>query len=402
MRGAFPTDSGHLKPQFDTVIVRFGGEIGIKAAWTRKFYERRLISNIRAMLKQKTLPYEILNRKFGRLYVKTSCAEETCQALSHVFGVSSASSAVETTSKLEEIIENSVLVAGSMFKEEQTFAVRCRRVGTHAYASQDVCRCVGQAILDAYASHGLSVDLKHPDLTLEVEVREDRAYVFTESFKGPGGLPLGVQPKIIGLLSGNVNSIVACWMAMKRGCPIIPLHFVETPYQRAEERKALWAARALFKWAPGFSKNVQTISHKASITKLGVVSSKALKSILLKRLTFRVSERLAEMCGAEGIVTGDAIQKPARENLHLFRLCDEASLHLPIHRPLIGLEDSEIEEIARRIGINRKLSVKAKGRGKLLNSAGKISLGTVKAAEVKVNMDELVELSLESLRTISL
>jgi thiamine biosynthesis protein ThiI len=394
--------SKHLKPRFDMVIVRFGGEIGIKAAWTRKLYERRLSSNIRAMLKQHAVPYEFLNRKFGRLYIRTSDAKKTCQAIRNVFGVSSVSSAVETTSRLEDIIKKTVLVAGSALKEGQTFAVRCRRVGSHVYTSQDVCRYVGQAVLDACADRELRVDLRHPDMTLEVEVREDQAYVFIETMKGPGGLPLGTQPKIVGLLGDDVNSLVACWMVMKRGCPIVPLHFTEGSQERENQRRTIKAAKTLFKWAPGFPRKVYTVSYEASITKIDKDFPKKLKSVLLRRLTYRVAERLAEMWRAEGIVTGEYIQKPARESLHLFRLFDEAASCFPIYRSLVGLDALEIEELARKIGISEKLSVKGKRHKMQLVQVEKMSLKAVKAAEAKLNICDLVESCLKSLRTVTL
>jgi thiamine biosynthesis protein ThiI len=395
-------NSSKFEPRFDTVIVRFGGEIGIKAAWTRRFYERRLISNIKAFLKQRGIEHEALNRKFGRLYIRTSDAKETCQALNNVFGVSSVSSAVKTTSQLKDIIENSVLVAGSALKEKRTFAVRCRRVGSHAYTSQDVCRQVGKALLDAYSNHELHVDLRHPDLTLEVEVREDEAYVFTETMKGPGGLPLGVQPKIVGLLNGDFNSLVACWMVMKRGSPIIPLHFIEHPQDSQNQRRAFETAKTLFKWAPGFPTKAYIVSHQANIAKINKNSTRKLKSVLLRRLTYRVAERLAETWRAEGIVTGDSLSKPAGEKLHFFRLCDEAASCLPIHRPLIGLDAREIEELAQKIGVSKKISVEGKRQKAPLISVGKASLKAVKAAEAKLNVADFVESSLESLRTVTL
>jgi thiamine biosynthesis protein ThiI len=397
-------NSSKSEPRFDVVIVRFGGEIGIKAAWTRRLYERRLISNIKAFLKQQGIEHEALNRKFGRLFIRTSDAKETCQALNNVFGVSSVSPAVKTTSQLNDIVEKGILVAGSVLREKQTFAVRCRRVGSHAYTSQDVCRHVGQAVLDAYANRELRVDLGHPDLTLEVEVREDGAYVFTETMKGPGGLPLGVQPKIVGLLNSDVNSLVACWMVMKRGCPIIPLHFIEHLQDSQSQRKALESAKTLFKWAPGFPTKAYIVSHEAYIAKINKSSSstRKLKSVLLRRLTYRVAKRLAETWRAEGIVTGDSFPKPAGEKLHLYRLYDEAASCLPIHRPLIGLDAPEIKELAQRIGINRKFSDEGKRQKAPRVSGGKISLKAVKAAEVKLNVDGMVESSLESLRTITL
>jgi adenylyl- and sulfurtransferase ThiI len=102
------------------------------------------------------------------------------------------------------------------------------------------------------------------------------------------------------------------------------------------------------------------------------------------------------------MVTGDSLLKPAKEKIHLFSIYDEAVSCIPIHRPLIGLDESEIEELAQRIGVSGKFSVKGKRQKGPLVSTGKASLEAVKSAEAKLNVDGMVDLSLESLRTIAL
>jgi len=385
------------EPKFDKVIIRLGGEIGIKAAWTRKLYERRLIGNIKAVLKHYAIPYETLNRRFGRIYLKTSKAQNASQKLTKVFGVSSVSPALETTSKLSDIIDKSVQIADSSLKKRSSFAVRCRRVGRHAYTSQDVCRKVGRQVLDAYSKRGLRVDLKNPDITLSSEVREDKAYIFTDVIQGVGGLPLGAQPKVVCLLNGDINSPVACWMVMKRGCPILPLHFDETPFNKESINQALKAAKTLFEWAIGFPRKVYIVSHGSNLAQIEQNCPKKLKRVLSKRIMYRVAERVAEMEHAEGIVTGESFKEPAGEALHVLSLQDEAAKHLPVHRPLIGLDASEINELARKIGTFENYSVqRIKKREKV------IKLKEVKEVEARLNMDEMVEASLKSLRIIYL
>jgi thiamine biosynthesis protein ThiI len=191
-------------------------------------------------------------------------------------------------------------------------------------------------------------------------------------------------------------------MVMKRGCPIVPLHFTEGSQERENQRRTIKTAKTLFKWAPGFPRKVYTVSYEASITKIDKDFPKKLKSVLLRRLTYRVAERLAEMWRAEGIVTGEYIQKSARESLHLFRLFDEAASCFPIYRPLVGLDALEIEELARKIGISEKLSVKGKRHKMQLVQVEKMSLNAVKAAEAKLDICDLVESCLKSLRTVTL
>jgi len=382
---------------FDTVIIRLGGEIGIKAAWTRKLYERRLISNIKAVLKHHAIPYEALNRRFGRIYLKTSQAQSASKKLAKVFGISSVSPALETTSKLSDIIDKSVQIVGSTFRKRSSFAVRCRRVGKHNYTSQDVCREVGRRVLDAYSERGLRVDLKRPDVTLSVEVREDKAYISTEVMRGVGGLPLGAQPKVVCLLNGDINSPVACWMVMKRGCPILLLHFDETPFNKESINRALKAAKTLFEWAIGFPRRVYIVPYGPNLAQIEQNCPKKLKRVLSKRIMYRVAERVAEMEHAEGIVTGESFNEPAGEALHVLSLQDEAAKQFPVYRPLIGLYTTEIDELARKIGTFENSS------GRRIKKREKIiKLKEVKEAEARLNMDEMVEASLKSLRIIYL
>jgi len=388
------------EPEFDTVIIRLGGEIGIKAAWTRKLYERRLIGNIKAVLKHHAIPYEALNRRFGRLYLKTSQAQSASKKLAKVFGISSVSPALETTSKLSDIIDKSVQIAGSTFKKESSFAVRCRRVGRHTYTSQDVCREVGRQVLDAYSERGLRVDLKSPDITLSVEVREDKAYISTEVMQGVGGLPLGAQPKVVCLLNGDINSPVACWMVMKRGCPILLLHFDETPFNNENTNRALKAAETLFEWAIGFPRKVYIVPYGPNLAQIEQNCPKKLRRVLSNRMMYRVAERVAEMEHAEGIVTGESFKEPAGEALHVLSLQDEVAKHLPVYRPLIGLDAYEIDELARKI---RTFKISSGRRMKKREKTPKIiKLKEVKEAEARLNMDEMVEASLKSLRIMYL
>lgn len=387
--------------QFDTVIIRLGGEIGIKAAWTRKLYERRLIGNIKAVLKYHAIPYEALNRTFGRIYLRTSKAQNASQKLTKVFGISSVSPALETTSKLSDIIDKSVQIADSTFRKESSFAVRCRRVGKHTYTSQDVCREVGRQLLDAYSERVLHVDLTHPDTTLSIEVREDKAYISTEVMRGVGGLPLGTQPKLVCLLKEDMNQLVACWMVMKRGCPILPLHFNETPFNNESTNQALKATKTLFEWAIGFPRKVYIVSHGPNLAQIEQNCSKKLKSVLSKRMMYRVAERVAEMEHAEGIVTGESFNEPANEALHVLSLQDKAAKQFPVYRPLIGLDALEIDELARKIGTFKISSGRRMKKREVTSkqSLKIIELEEIKKAETRLKMDEMVEASLKSLRT---
>ena len=390
---------------FDSVIVRYGGEMGIKRAWTRKMYERRLRDNIKSVLKHHGIPYDKVIRKHGRLFLKTSLAVEASSKLAEVFGITSLSPALETTSKLNDVVDKSVLLAGLTLREEESFAVRCRRVGRHPYKSRDICIEVGRQVLNAFPERHLRVNLKNPDVTLGIEIRDDKTFVYSMVVGGVGGLPLGTQPKIVGLLNGGADSSVACWLVMKRGCPIVPLYFDNAPFtdDNATER-TLNVVRKLFNWAIGFPQKVYVVPNGPNIKEFKERKRfERLTDILCKRMMYRIAEQIADMVGAEAIVTGEAIGEPAGQTLRKLRVLDSALTKYPVHRPLLGFEKAEREQMARRIGTYEASIQMVKGYTATLGKpvAG-VKLQEVAEAEKALNIEEMVERSIEALKIVNL
>jgi len=391
------------EPLFDTVIIRFGGEIGIKGAWTRKLYERRLIENVRAVLKHYAIPYNALVRRFGRLYLKTPSAWDAAKKLSRVFGLSSLSPALETTSKMGEIVDKCVYLAGLRLKKGNSFAAKCRRVGKHPYTSQEVCREVGRRILEAYPLLGLRVDLTRPNVTLAVEVREDRAFIYADAIQGVGGLPLGVQPRVVCLLKGGARSAAACWLAMKRGCPPVLVHFDNDSFSgQTRLDTALDAARVLFEWAVGFPRELHVIANGLNIAEIVQKCPRELTSLVCKRLMLRIAERTAESEGAEGIVTGDVLGEGSTHTINAFKIQDTVSRIFPVHRPLLGFDTIEIENLTQKIGIHKTVAQEVGESAVALKKLTLASVEDVCLAEEKLNINELVKRSMETIKTLSL
>lgn len=391
------------KPIFDTVVVRFGGEIGIKAAWTRRLYERRLAANIKAALKHHTVPYTRLVRKFGRFYVKTTLAEEVAEKLSRVFGVSSLSPAIETTSNLSDISSTSIILAKERFEKGNSFAVRCRRVGEHPFKSQEICQLVGQKILSDLRDLKLHVDLDYPKHTLQIEVREDNAYVFTDTTKGAAGLPLGTQPKTICLLKGDISSAVACWMTMKRGCPAVFVHFLNSSLsaKKSEADRTILKAQRLMDWSIGFPRKLYIIRQPQSFHKFIQKQPPHLGDLLCKRLLLRTAEGLAQMKKAEAIVTGDSVQGNPSQTLDAFRIQDDACRTYPILRPLLGLERRDIEEIAGRIGLPKTAPAESEFEVRAKTSEMvEINPREIERIEKEIDIQEIVREALKSLEVL--
>jgi len=400
----FPSREEPSSAIFDAVIIRYGGEIGIKAAWTRRTYERRLLDNIRKALSHHKIRYDEIVRKYGRLYLKTSSTREASLKLFRVFGTSSLSPALETTSELNDILDRTLHLARLTLKKGDSFAVRCRRTGDQPYTSIDVCKEVGRGILAEFPERDLKVDLENPDVELGIEIREDSAFLYTAVVKGVGGLPLGTQPKVVCLLSGGIDSPVACWLAMKRGCPIVPIYFDNTPFtDESTTQRALKVARVLFDWAIDFPRRMYIIPNGQNLAEFKEKCPKRLTCLLCKRIMYRIAERIAEKEGAEGIVTGEAIGEQASQTLRNLRVLTAAATKYPIHRPILSFDKAETERIARKIGTYEVSIQRAMGCAAVPSKpATSMDPQKVTEAEKGLNIEELVQRSLSSLKIINL
>ncbi len=393
-----------LNKVYDTVIIRFSGELWLKKVWTRKQYEKRLARNLKQTLKHHQVPYSELVRRHGRFYLKTSSAVDAAQTLTRVFGISSVSPASEVSPNLDEVIERSLFLAGSVLKEGDRFAVRCKRVGKQDYSSSDVRKLLGQCVLEEFGEKlGLSVDLGAPDVVLGVEVRDEQAFVYSQTIDAVGGMPLGVQPKLVGLLSGGIDSAVGLWLVMKRGSPVIPVYFDNSPFtDDAATERALNVAKVLFEWAVGFPRKVYVVQHGENLKQI-MKTHRKYSCLLCKRMMYRVAERLAEQYRAEGIVTGEAIGEQASQTLTNLKVLSASVKEYPVHRPLLGFDKAETEALARKIGTYKVSITKAASCGAVpYQPSTKAKLEDVIRAEEKLDIESMVERSLESIKIIEL
>jgi thiamine biosynthesis protein ThiI len=393
-----------LERLYDSVIVRFSGELWLKKLWTRKYYEKRLARNLKQTLNHYDVPYSELVRRHGRFYLKTDSAVEAADKLARVFGVSSVSPAIETSSKLDDVIGKSMLLAKSVLKAGGSFAVKCKRVGEQDYSSDDIRKLLGQQVLDVFGeSHCLRVDLGNPDVVLGVEVRDEQAFIYSQSTDAVGGMPLGVQPRIIGLFSGGTDSPVGLWLVMKRGSPVVPVYFDNSPYtEESTTERAMRVAEVLFSWAIGFPRKVYVVQHGENLKQI-MQTNRKYSCLLCKRMMYRVAERLAEQLHAEGIVTGEAIGEQASQTMTNLRVLNSAVKDYPVHRPLLGFDKAETEAIARKIGTYRFSSKNAGACTAVpYQPSTKAKLEEVLKAEEKLDIEAMVARSLESIKIVEL
>jgi thiamine biosynthesis protein ThiI len=199
--------------------VRYG-EIALKGKATRKRFEDILVSNIKNALDTANLSNKI-TKEWGRIYVHTTQIEKCIEILQKIFGIYSVSPALQTLSDMNSISKLAIDISKEKLSKEKSFAIRTTRTGNHEYTSQDVAIKIGNDVVKSTKAH---VNLTKPDLELSIEIRNDKAFLFTERIQCVGGMPLGTQGNVLALINGP-KDVLAAWYLMRRGCKVSFLNF---------------------------------------------------------------------------------------------------------------------------------------------------------------------------------
>ncbi len=328
-----------------TILVRYD-EISLKGK-NRPEFVRRLVENIR---RATGLSKEQMQIEWGRIYLYPSGdPDRVCQRLSKVFGVRSFSVAQVLPHDLERMREAAVEMARqAAARGIRTFKIEARRsFKAFPWNSMEINRELGRAVLQELPE--LRVNIHSPDLTLEVEVRQEGVFLFSERIAGPGGLPVGVTGRALLLLSGGIDSPVAGWMLMKRGVAVDAVYFHSPPYigEKAKEKVlelgrvlSHWRGEVLTVYVPYFTEIQSEVSRSAP---------PPLWTILFRRFMHRVAERIAEARGYGALATGESLGQVASQTMENLACVDAVTRRL-ILRPLIGLDKAEIVRRAREIG----------------------------------------------------
>jgi thiamine biosynthesis protein ThiI len=334
------------------ILLRYG-EIGLKGQ-NRTFFFRKLRRNVRRCLKANDIEGRVW-QDGQRLYLETDRVEEAVEAVKRVFGLVSLSpvqvvQAEDSWPSMEAIAREGVAVASREgLTSARSFRVKARRADKSFPAiSPEIERQVGMAI---EAATGGRVDLsKNADVEIGVEVHPGRALVFGETIPGPGGLPLGSQGRVVALLSSGIDSPVAAWLLMKRGCGVIPVHFSTSP---AQTEQVLAIVAALNQHAYGWPLRPIIVSHQAalapSLARLQELRRERWACLFCKRVMLEKAAGIAAEMGASALVTGDSLGQVASQTLSNLEVISYG-IQKPILRPLIGMDKTEIMTLARQIG----------------------------------------------------
>ncbi|HVP96853.1 tRNA uracil 4-sulfurtransferase ThiI [Methanoregula sp.] len=329
------------------VMVRYG-ELFLKSDPVKYHFIGILLRNIRWALETAGHSSSIRSPR-GRIFVSGEKPEEIAAIIARVFGVVDVSICTLVEASPDALRDAAVALARSHLHPPCRFAVRAKRQTKTGMNSQQLGEHIGSAVYDAIP--GLSVDLTHPEYELFAEVRDCGGLVYDKRIPAPGGLPWGSQGKVLSLLSSGIDSPVASWLAMKRGCEVAHLHMDGGRWAGADVREtAIENHRRLSLWCPGADLKMIVADAEPFYDRMQELRVPArLRCVLCKRFMLRVAGTLAGPEGAQAVLTGENLGQVASQTLANLAVIADATT-VPVLRPLITYDKGETVTLARKIG----------------------------------------------------
>ena len=329
------------------VLLAKYGEMALKGL-NKKTFEDVLIKNVKRRL-----------RSFGKfdyssaqstLYItpldENIDLSEVSERVGKIFGIATYCRACVCEKDFNDIKEKSIEYLTDILGAAKTFKVNAKRADkSFPMKSPEICMELGGILLEKFPH--LTVDVKNPEVTVTVEIRDTNAYVHAENIKGAGGLPVGTSGKAMLLLSGGIDSPVAGYMIAKRGVHIAAIHYVSPPYtsDRAQlkveqlcEKMTAYCGGIAFFCVP-FTEIQEAIKDNCP---------EEFFTIIMRRLMMEIAQRIAEKDNCLALVTGESIGQVASQTMAAM-CCTDAVCRIPVFRPCIGMDKTEIIEVARKI-----------------------------------------------------
>lgn len=327
------------------ILVRYG-EIILKGL-NRPVFEDMLIKNIKSAVKD--ICKINVHKAQATIYIEPEddmYTDKLADALTKVFGIVSIVVAYETQKTMESVYECISENFSDMLKSARTFKVEAKRADKKfALKSPQICVETGGYVLKHF-SH-LTVDVKQPDVTLHVEIREASAYVHAGRIKGAGGMPTGTNGRAMLLLSGGIDSPVAGYMLAKRGVRLEAIHYFSYPYtsDRAKD-KVLKLAKILSGYTGGI--RVHIVPFTEIQLQIRDKCPEEHLTLVMRRIMMDIAEKIAKKTNCTALITGESLGQVASQTMGALAVTDSA-VDMPVFRPLIGMDKEEIVEIARKI-----------------------------------------------------
>jgi thiamine biosynthesis protein ThiI len=326
-----------------SVVVHYQ-EIALKGK-NRPWFIHRLVQNLRGATED--LDVRQVHAVMGRIELVLGPGvnwEELRARLQTVFGIANFSKAGRTSSDLERL--GDAILADLDVEPPASFMVAARRSDKRYPLPSPVIEQVLGARIKG--ERGWTVNLSRPAFTIYVEVLKDQAFYYFGKERGAGGLPTGVGGRVACLLSGGIDSPVAAWRIMRRGCRAQLIHFHAYPIvSTVSQEKARELSRVLTRYQQRTRLYLVPFGDVQRRVVLGVPGP--LRVIVYRRLMLRIAGRLAAWEGSRALVTGDSIGQVASQTLENLTVIDAAAT-LPVLRPLVGMDKEEVTADAHRIG----------------------------------------------------
>ncbi|HEU5159867.1 MAG TPA: tRNA uracil 4-sulfurtransferase ThiI [Streptosporangiaceae bacterium] len=357
------------------------GEVVLKGK-NRELFERRLQNNIRAAVKGLGIPIHVWQRE-GVIVVRpdrgtVEDVDAVARRLGDVMGIVWVHRAWRVAKDVDATLRAALDLVSQhpALSRKPPFAIKSRRRDKRfPVRSSDLNTLVGAAVQERYA---LPVNLKHPEITVSIEVDQREVFVFTDGTPGQGGLPVGMSGRGLVLMSGGIDSPVAAYRMMRRGLRLDFLHFSGMPFTGPESiYKAYALVRELDKFQGG--SRLFVVPFGKAQQRIRSSGADRLQIIAQRRLMLKTGQVLARRLGGATLVTGDSLGQVSSQTLANITALDDA-VELPILRPLIGMDKAEIMIEARRI---RTLAISE------LPDEDCCTLLTPRRAETRAKIDDL-------------
>lgn len=331
-------------------IVKLFPEITIKSRSVKKRLVRRLHANLQIIL-QRIDPQIKVTRLWDRVLIEqpeanSNCYEDLVAALGNVQGIAHVVQVQEYPLTTPEALLETVIKVWGDALAGKSFVVRVKRSGEHDFSSVEMERYIGKGILES--TQALKVNLHQPQMSVKIEIKDNAVFLVERRIDGIGGYPQGSQEPVLSLISGGFDSIVASYLAMKRGSKT---HFLFFNLGGPEHEKGVKQA-AYFLWnkyASAAKVKFISVPFDEVVGELMQQVSHSHRGVVLKRMMLKVADRVAAKLKAEALVTGESIAQVSSQTLTNLSVIDRATQRLVL-RPLVTFDKQEIIDIAERIG----------------------------------------------------
>ena len=335
-------------PVQETLVMARYGELFLKSEPVKRHFIGMLLRNIRRAVGSAGLDCRYETPR-GRILIYCSEPERVAEVASRIFGIVDVSVCHRTSTDTADLSAVALALALPHLKGGMSFAVRAKRQHKTGLTSQELGTEIGSHIYDAIP--GLVVDLDTPDYEVFVEVRDFGGLVYDRRIPGPGGLPWGTQGRVLVLLSAGIDSPVASWLSMKRGCEITHLYLDAGRWAGTDvTAAAIDNHRKLSLWCAGNPASLVIANNEPLFDAMSRLKVQPrYRCVICKRFMLRVAAQMMAHEGALAVVTGENLGQVASQTLANLGVVAEAAT-VPVIRPLITYDKEETITIARRIG----------------------------------------------------